>query len=72
MIFRENIFLKKILLVFFTTIFLTISLGAEEESDDIKSEIQKIGNVLFCFVKHMISYRISEWVTISSKRENLK
>ena len=42
MIFRENIFLKKILLVFFTTIFLTISLGAEEESDDIKSEIQKI------------------------------
>ncbi len=42
MIFRKNIFSTKFLFVFFTIIFLFVSLRAEEESADINSELQKI------------------------------
>ena len=42
MIFRKTIFSTKFLFVFFTIIFLFVSLRAEEESADINSELQKI------------------------------
>ena len=42
MIFKKSIFSTKFLFVFFTIIFLFVSLRAEEESNDVRSELQKI------------------------------
>ena len=42
MTFRKTIFSTKFLFVFFTVFLLLFSLRAEEDSTDVKSELQKI------------------------------
>ena len=42
MTFRKTIFSTKFLFVFFTVFLLLFSLRAEEDSTDVKSQLQKI------------------------------
>ena len=71
MIFRKTIFSTKFLFVFFTVLsLLTFPLRAEEESTDVRSELQKISADLKTLEKAF--YKTSEMQTskISSKNLN--
>ena len=69
MTFRKTIFSTKFLFVFFTVFFLLFSLRAEEDSADVRNELQKISADLKTLEKAF--YKTSEMQTTKISPNNL-